>query len=78
MKAMGEGMQIKKKKEDKLLGYGKYFFSYSDTVKLTPTHCYRCHTYKRIREIREINYSHKMSDLMGTGTGLLRGCPNSN
>lgn len=27
MKAMGEGMQIKKKKVDKLLGYGKYFFS---------------------------------------------------
>ena len=43
------------KKVDKLLGYGIVVFSYSDTVELPPTHCYRCHMYKRIREIREMN-----------------------
>lgn len=55
-------------KVDKLLGYGLAGFSYRGTEELLPTHCQRCHRYKWIREIREMNESHKSSDLLGTGT----------
>lgn len=44
----------------KLLGYKIMFLSYSNTVEMPPTHYYRCHIYKWIREIREMSKSHKV------------------